>query len=244
MISLGINMEEQGRLKSWNDAKGFGFIQPDQGGPAVFVHISAMRGEQRPQPGEQVLFVAGKDQQGRLRAEHMRLPGLCLDRPAIRRKPQDVRVKPNSAASASKRRNNPAPAAGIQHLAVKLFLLAGLCALPVCGAVQLLLAHGVIWALVGYPVLSLVSFIQYWKDKSSAQNGRWRIAENTLQVTALLGGWPGALVAQQVFRHKTRKFEFQLPFWLIVLAHQVFWLDWLWLKGQYLGAPLRAVLAH
>ena len=117
-------MEQRGRLKSWNDAKGFGFIQPEQGGAAVFVHISAMRGEQRPQLGEQVLFVASQDQHGRLRAEHMRLPGLCLDRPAIHRKLQVARVKPSAPAPIIKRRNSQAPTPGIQHLAFKLLLFA------------------------------------------------------------------------------------------------------------------------
>ena len=239
-----MSREQSGRLKSWNDAKGFGFIQPEQGGAAVFVHISAMRGEQRPQLGEQVLFVASQDQHGRLRAEHMRLPGLCLDRPAIRRKPQVARVKPSAPAPIIKRRNTQTPTPGIQHLAFKLLLLVGLSVLPLCGSVQLLLAHGFIWLLGAYPAVSLVSFFQYWSDKNSAQKGRWRTPENTLQITALLGGWPGALVAQQVFRHKTRKLSFQLPFWLIVLAHQVFWLDWLLLKGRNFGAPLRALLAY
>ncbi|WP_147463771.1 DUF1294 domain-containing protein, partial [Pseudomonas amygdali] len=49
-----------------------------------------------------------------------------------------------------------------------------------------------------------------------------------------LGGWPGALLAQQVFRHKTRKVSFQIVFWLIVLAHQVLWLDWLFLGKRLL----------
>lgn len=39
----------------------------------------------------------------------------------------------------------------------------------------------------------------------------------------LLGGWPGALIAQQKFRHKTRKVSFQVVFWAIVLVHQAFW---------------------
>ena len=238
-----LNGEQSGRLKSWNDAKGFGFIQPELGGAAVFVHISAMRGEQRPQLGEQVLFVASNDASGRLRAEHMRLPGLCLDRPAIRRKPQAAQVK-SSAAPRSKTRSQQAPTSAIQHLGFKLLLLAALSVLPLYGALQLLMLDGFIGALGLYPVVSLVSFCQYWNDKNSAQKGRWRTAENTLQVTALFGGWPGALLAQQVFRHKTRKLEFQLPFWLIILAHQLFWFDWLLLAGRHLGAPLRALLAY
>lgn len=235
-------MEQRGQLSRWDDAKGFGFIQPEAGGASVFVHISAMRGAQRPQLGEQVLFVASKDSSGRLRAEHMRVPGLCLDLPAIRRKATAARVQPSAAAPRVKARSPQAPKSGIQHLGFKLLLLGGLCALPLFGALQLLLVDGFIGALGLYPVVSLVSFCQYWNDKNSAQKGRWRTAENTLQVTALLGGWPGALVAQQVFRHKTRKLEFLLPFWLIVLAHQSFWFDWLLLKGRYFGAPLRTLL--
>jgi uncharacterized membrane protein YsdA (DUF1294 family)/cold shock CspA family protein len=237
-------MEQRGQLKSWNDAKGFGFIQPDLGGALVFVHISAMRGAQRPPLGEQVLFVADKDQQGRLRAEHMRLPGLCLDRPSIRRKPRGAAPQVAAPAVKVSRRQPPSAAPAIQHVAVKLLVLVGLCVLPLSGSTHLLLKHAVIWPLCTYAGVSLLSFAQYWQDKHSAQKGRWRTPENTLQLTALLGGWPGALVAQQVFRHKTRKLEFQLPFWLIILVHQVFWLDWLVLNGRYLGAPLRAFLAY
>ena len=45
----------------------------------------------------------------------------------------------------------------------------------------------------------------------------------TLHGLEAAGGWPGALVAQRVFRHKTRKRSFQIIFWLIVLAHLAFW---------------------
>ena len=50
----------------------------------------------------------------------------------------------------------------------------------------------------------------------------------------LLGGWPGALLAQQMFRHKTRKLSYQLSFWLIVAVHQVVWIDALFLNRSIL----------
>lgn len=221
-------MEQRGVLRSWNDDKGFGFITQQRGGEDVFVHISAVRGDQRPQVGQAVLFIAGKDERGRLRAGHMRGEGLSLDRPAIRRKPQPP-ARPQPA---------PRDSSAIQRLPLKLVLFLVLCALPAGGALQLFLASGLIWALCVYPLLSLISFAQYWNDKHSAQKGRWRTPENTLHITELLGGWPGALLAQQVFRHKTRKLSFQLVFWLIVLAHQVFWFDHLLLGGRFFASWL------
>lgn len=122
----------------------------------------------------------------------------------------------------------------IRHLKSKLLVLAVFCVLPLWGSLAWL-ADGTIWAALAYPLVSLFSFCQYGMDKQAAQKGRWRTPENTLHIAELLGGWPGALVAQQVFRHKTRKVSFQLVFWGIVALHQVFWLDRLVLDGRYLG---------
>src|SRR5690606_2540688 len=123
---------------------------------------------------------------------------------------------------------------GVRNLPIKLLVLVVLCILPAWGSVALL-GQGVTWLLLAYPLVSLFSFCQYWLDKQSAQKGRWRTPENSLHIAELLGGWPGALVAQQVFRHKTRKASFQLVLWLIVALHQLFWLDRLVLGGRYLG---------
>ena len=229
-------MERRGTLKSWNDAKGFGFIQPEGGGEQLFVHISAMRGDSRPQVGDAVTYVAGSDAQGRPRAQHMRHAGLSLDRPAIRRKPTESAKPSRTAAAKSTRpaRGERSPQPGIQQLPLKLLVLAALCVLPVWGGL-VLLERGLVWVLLAYPLVSLFSFCQYWLDKQSAQKGRWRTPENSLHIAELLGGWPGALVAQQVFRHKTRKASFQLVFWAIVALHQAFWIDQLALGGRYLG---------
>ena len=59
----------------------------------------------------------------------------------------------------------------------------------------------------------------YGMDKAAAQRGGQRTAENTLHLFEVCCGWPGALMAQQVFRHKTRKGSYQFVFWLAVLAN-------------------------
>ena len=91
-----------------------------------------------------------------------------------------------------------------------------------------------LWPLLMYIGMSLFSFLQYWRDKKNAQNGQWRTPEKQLHTVELLGGWPGALLTQQLLRHKTQKGSYQTVFWLIVLIHQVYWLDQLGFDGQLL----------
>jgi uncharacterized membrane protein YsdA (DUF1294 family) len=40
-----------------------------------------------------------------------------------------------------------------------------------------------------------------------------------LHLIALAGGWPGALLAQKVLRHKSSKQSFQVVFWVTVLLN-------------------------
>ena len=70
-----------------------------------------------------------------------------------------------------------------------------------------------------YGTVSHVAFVMYWVDKRAATQGAQRTPENTLHFFELCCGWPGALLAQQIFRHKTRKVSYQLVFWLAVLAN-------------------------
>ena len=70
-----------------------------------------------------------------------------------------------------------------------------------------------------YVVLSVISFLVYRHDKSAAQQNQWRTGEGTLILLGVLGGWPGAFVAQQFFHHKTKKRSFQIAFWVTVLLN-------------------------
>jgi uncharacterized membrane protein YsdA (DUF1294 family)/cold shock CspA family protein len=66
---------------------------------------------------------------------------------------------------------------------------------------------------------SLVTFLAYLRDKSAARNNRWRVAERTLHLLALVGGWPGALAGQRLLRHKSSKARFQRAFRVTVAAN-------------------------
>ncbi len=68
-------------------------------------------------------------------------------------------------------------------------------------------------------LVSIAAFAAYGLDKRYAQAERWRVSEKTLHWLDALGGWPGGLIAQQVFRHKTQKLRFRMVFWLIVIIH-------------------------
>lgn len=76
-------------------------------------------------------------------------------------------------------------------------------------------------------VVSLLTFVAYGSDKSRAEAGEWRIPESTLHLAELAGGWPGAFLAQRVFRHKISKLSYQIEFWVIVLIYQLIALDYL-----------------
>jgi uncharacterized membrane protein YsdA (DUF1294 family) len=97
-------------------------------------------------------------------------------------------------------------------------LLLGLLALPAfalrsCGSYA-----G--WIAVFAVAMSSVTFGLYAWDKRRAVNDQWRIPEAQLHLLELLGGWPGAWLAQRWLRHKCSKASYQIVFWLIVLGHQ------------------------
>lgn len=195
-------MRFEGTLRSWNDERGFGFIQPAQGGDEVFVHIKAFPpGSGRPVVGQPLQFEVEIGPQGKKRARAVQFPV----RAAPGRRP------PSRVTS---------PAA---------WTLPRLLVLPLFAGVWFYVAsrwpvpaHVAGW----YAVLSAITFLAYGLDKSAAIGRRWRTPEKTLHLLGLAGGWPGALLAQQLLRHKTSKSSFVGIFWCTVVLNIAGFVTW------------------
>ena len=181
-------MRTKGKITSWNDGKGFGFITPIVGGKQVFVHIKAFSNRnRRPEINQMVTYALSTDKQGRPCAVKATLAGDRL--------PEKTKRKNDS----------------LSVIGAAFFL--------VIVGVSVLTAQIPPLILVLYIVVSLLTFIMYAVDKSAAKKGVWRIQESTLHLLSLAGGWPGALVAQQKLRHKSKKQSFRLVFWVTVLLN-------------------------
>lgn len=181
-------MREKGKLRTWNDEKGFGFLVPDGGGKDVFIHISAFSNRgRRPEVGQIVTYKLSADNQGRPRATKATLPG---DRVA------------------SPKAKGGGTSAVIVSGAFLAILLASVLSHKIPAVI--------LWAYLG---ISVITFFWYAYDKTAAKDGAWRTPESTLHWLSLLGGWPGALIAQQTLRHKSKKKLFRATFWFTVVVN-------------------------
>ena len=187
-------MRDQGRLTDWNDEKGFGFVTPDDGGLRAFVHIKAFSYRtRRPRKGDVITYQLGWDPAGRPRAQNI------LFR----------EMRPAAAAAGSK--------PDIKSASQYALATASLVAVLVLAAMD-----KISWLVpLAYVSVSLLLFCVYAFDKSAAMNRRYRTPEATLHLLSMLGGWPGALVAQSLFRHKTAKISYRVTFFFIVAIHVV-----------------------
>ncbi len=70
-----------------------------------------------------------------------------------------------------------------------------------------------------YIIASIVTYFVYAKDKQAAKNKEWRTSEGRLHLCSLLFGWPGAIVAQQKLRHKSKKLSFRIVFVVTMLIN-------------------------
>ncbi len=191
-------MKLQGKISNWNDDRGFGFVEPNGGGERAFVHIKAFNPpSRRPVNGEVIIYEIARDNNNRYKAENIQFS-------------RDI--------SKSKKREKVKSQRGFGGVFTVVFFI-GLFVSVLSGKLPLV--------IVGlYLIMSLIAFIAYAMDKSAAQNGQWRIQESTLHLISLIGGWPGAYIAQKKLRHKSIKKAFINVYWVTVLLNLggLFWL--------------------
>jgi len=200
-------MRQRGRLTEWNDERGFGFVTSLDGQSRAFVHVSEFPREmRRPQPLDLLTYDTSHDDRGRLQAVGVEF---------------------------------------LTHVARKDGRASRLDEIPVLVPFGVLAAVLLVSArvdsgttlvfLFGYAVVSVLTFGAYAVDKSAARHGRFRTEESALHLLELLGGWPGALAAQRLLRHKTVKQSFQAAFWACVIVNVVALPFLVWLISSPLG---------
>ncbi len=194
-----------GVLTEWNDERGYGFITPYGGGEKVFLHIKSVRSSaRRPKVGEQFYYKLTTDERGRPRAEDAYQPVL------------------------DEKRSTP-----FHHSILK--GLSYFWPLAIIPAFVMIAITGnfTVGLCVAFVINSLLTILFYWEDKYLAQYKYWRIPEKCLHIWELLCGWPGALFAQQAFKHKRSKISFIFAFWICVIIN-VMVLSWLYYHGEAL----------
>ena len=71
-------------------------------------------------------------------------------------------------------------------------------------------------AILALTLVNAWTVLRFWQDKQRAIARQRRISEADLLGLALIGGSPGALLARQIFRHKTRKQPFSTQLFVII----------------------------
>ncbi len=191
-------MYKEGHLIKWDDEKGYGFIRPAEGGDDVFVHIKEMEPQRpRPEEGELLRYKPIQNPEGRLEARRVKRPE--CEEPILRKR--------------SKQRKNRIH---FKSLVPALLILAAFWTALLYQVHRGVYSSSIPWALLG---VSLISFSYYGVDKYRAIKHKFRISEAQLHLLDLLGGWPGGLLAQRLFRHKISKRGFQALFIVSALIH-------------------------
>ena len=161
-----------------------------------FIHISAFgrHARRRPEINQLVAYTLSSDKKGRPRAENATLDGYKSQKENNRQQIKEKQYKEILAIITS----------GVFLIIVGLSVLLGAISPLILGL---------------YIIASLFTFIMYAHDKTAARENSWRVREKTLQLLSLMGGWPGALIAQQKLHHKSRKLSFQIVFWLTIILN-------------------------
>ena len=210
-------MNKQGTIVRWDAQRGFGFLRSPATDADVFFHIRDFRGRGlQPAEGLQVdydeIHVGGRGPRA-----------VAIEPLGTTRAASSVRRDAAPHLAEARRSKTRAPGASAE-IAAMLLLVPLYLATLIWAAWTLRLAVPVMLCV---PLLSVVTFYMYWRDKFAAQRGAWRTPEATLHLAALAGGWPGGWLAQRLLRHKSSKATFRKVYWGTVALHWLALATWL-----------------
>lgn len=202
-----------GKVVHWRDDKGFGFVLPDNLAPdpenrQLFFHIRDFTDSKiRPAEGCRLQFTLAKDKQHR---------------------PIATQLKVIAAPAKATPLADPDLIDIDYTQDVALYFR---CAFLVLVVIALLFGTLPYVLPILYIEASLFTYWLYRADKAAAiaRQGQ-RLPEQSLQLFSLIGGWPGALLAQKKLSHKQRKFLFQREFLLVIIGNGILLL---WLLSQH-----------
>jgi uncharacterized membrane protein YsdA (DUF1294 family)/cold shock CspA family protein len=197
-------MRYQGKITEWRDEQGFGFITQNGDAQRCFLHIKSFS----------------------RRGHRPVLNDVVTYTIGVDRK---GRASAENVEFANHKRNKVAVK---RETTFPLYFALAFIAL----IIALTILDFLNWEILGlYLVVNIVIWFLYMFDKEAARKtGQRRRPERTLHLLSLLGGWPGALLAQRMFRHKSSKQSFQDTYWATVVFHCC---ALAWLLSPY-GRPL------
>lgn len=193
-LKLRENTAYRGHVIHWNDEKGYGFIQLNPKYQNLFFHISMFAYHHcRPKVNDAVIFTAEPGKNNGWQAKRVLL---LQDKEAIYEN-HICDIAENS---------QPKKFEGCVYavLDAVYFLILTYISLPIA---------------ITAAILSILTVALYSYDKKAAAAGERRIPDASFHIASLLGGWPGALFARPMLRHKIRQDRFKVFFWASIVIN-------------------------
>ncbi|WP_367846405.1 DUF1294 domain-containing protein [Rhodoferax sp. WC2427] len=205
-------MKKKGKIHQWNTTRGMGLIRSPRTGHDIFFHIKDYRGSTAPREGETVWFDEVTSRHSRPRAIEVST------------------VSGNADVHSNRPRRYIGRRSNTRSFVLLLFLWV------VLGAWGVWSYRLPLWLMAAVLAVNVLTVLLYARDPQGTRNRGWRPSESLLHLLSLLGGWPGAGLAQTILRYRSHKPSFATRYWGTVALHFAMLLGWLfWLQAQLAG---------